>query len=55
MDEVLGYVNIATAVVAVASALANLTPTDVDNQAVAWFGRLVNALALNWRTPPPAR
>ncbi len=41
----------ASAVVTVASALANLTPTEADNRAVAWLSRLVNFLALNFRRP----
>lgn len=38
----------ATAVVAAASAIANLTPTDVDNKLVASLGKVVNWLALNF-------
>lgn len=51
--EILDYVNVATWVVAVASAAANLTPTNVDNQVVAAVGKLVNFLAFNWRNPNP--
>lgn len=50
MDDFMNYVNIATAVVAAASAIANLTPTDKDDKAVSWVSSLVHALALNWRT-----
>ncbi|OQW34125.1 MAG: hypothetical protein A4E20_11870 [Nitrospira sp. SG-bin2] len=41
----------ATATVAAASAIANLTPTDADNKAVAWVAKVVNFLALNWKKP----
>lgn len=38
---------IVTGVIAVASAVANLTKTDSDNKAVAAISKLVNLLALN--------
>lgn len=40
-------VQIVTAVVTVASLIANLTPTDHDNALVAKLSKLVNMLALN--------
>ena len=49
MEEYWTIVNIATAVVTVASAAANLTKTDRDNQAVGWLSKLVNFFALNFR------
>lgn len=42
--EILGIV---TTVIAVASAVANLTPTDSDNKIVAKIAVLVDMLALN--------
>lgn len=38
-----------TAVIAAASAIANLTPTDADNKAIGIISRVVNLLALNFR------
>lgn len=43
------YFNLAALVVTVASAVANLTPTQKDNQVIAWISKVVDFLALNWR------
>lgn len=40
-----------SAVVAAASAIANLTPTETDNKVVAAIAKVVNFLALNWKKP----
>lgn len=39
---------IATAVVTIASIVANWTKTTADNTAVGWFSKLINLLALNF-------
>lgn len=38
-----------TAVVAGASAIANLTPTDHDNKVISNIGKIINLFALNFR------
>lgn len=40
-------VNIVTAIVAVASLIANLTPTETDNKIIAAIVRFINMLGLN--------
>ena len=40
--------NIATAVVALASAVANVTKTDADNKWVARISQIINVFALNF-------
>lgn len=40
-------VNIAPAIVMVASAIAVVTPTPIDNKALVWVKRILNVLALN--------
>ena len=37
------------AVVTAASAIANLTPTDSDNKAVAFISKIINSFALNFK------
>lgn len=37
------------AIVTAASLIANLTPTDADNKAIAAISRVINALALNFK------
>ena len=41
------FLQVATAVVTAASAIAAVTPTQVDNRVVAWLRKAVNVLALN--------
>lgn len=48
MGDLMGYVNVATAVVTVASFVANLTKTDADNRAVAFVSKAVHFFAMNW-------
>ena len=43
---------ILTAVVTIASVLANFTKSDADNKLVAVFAKLVNTLALNFKAKP---
>lgn len=38
-----------TSIVTAASAIANLTKTDADNKIIAAIGKVVNALALNFK------
>jgi len=47
--EIETIVTIITSVIAAASILANLTPTDKDNKAIAAITKIVNLLALNLR------
>ena len=42
------YLNLATYVIAAASAIANLTPSTTDNAIVNALSSLIHALALNW-------
>lgn len=46
--ELFAIFNIVTAVVALASAVANVTKTDADNKIVANVSKFVNVLALNF-------
>lgn len=48
-EKMANYFNLATMVVALASAVANVTPTHKDNQVVSWIAKVVDFLALNWR------
>lgn len=47
-DQIESYIAIAGGVVALASAIAAVTPTDSDNRIVAAFTRVLDAFALNW-------
>lgn len=38
-----------TAIIAAASAIANLTPSDSDNQIIAKVSKIINLLAINWK------
>jgi hypothetical protein len=38
-----------TSLVTAASAVANITKTEADNNAIAFIGRIINALALNFK------
>ena len=57
MEELLNYLKdnyeqilvAAGAVVTAASAIANLTPTESDNKAVAFLSKVVNFFALNFK------
>lgn len=40
-------INILPPIIAVASAVAAVTPTPVDNEALRWLRRIVDVLALN--------
>jgi hypothetical protein len=42
---------IISAVVSVASLVANMTPTESDNKIVEKVGKAVHFLALNWKKP----
>lgn len=42
-------IQIITSVIAAASLIANLTPTQTDNTVIAAISKFVNALALNWK------
>ncbi len=46
--EAFAIFNIVTAVVALASAVANVTKTDADNKVVATLSKIVNVFALNF-------
>jgi hypothetical protein len=46
--EAFAVFNIVTAVVALASAVANVTKTDADNKVIANISKFVNVLALNF-------
>ena len=50
------WFNVLTAVVAAASLIANLTPSDADNKVVAVLSKVVSFLALNFfnKAPPSA-
>lgn len=39
---------IVTSAIALASAIANLTPTDADNKVIAKISSFVDMIALNW-------
>ena len=47
-DELLGYINIATAVVAVASIIASMTDTPKDDEIIGKIYKVLNVLALNF-------
>ncbi len=55
MDYIFGFfteygatiLDAAAYVIAAASLIANITPTDADNKALALIGKIVNALGLN--------
>lgn len=47
LDELFGYIQVASLVVSVASALAALTPTPKDDEWVAKVYKIVDVLALN--------
>lgn len=49
LSHALELIQIATAVIAAASLVANLTPTDADNKFIAVLAKLVNGLALNFK------
>ena len=42
-------IQIVTSVIAAASLIANLTPTDADNAVIATISKFINALALNFK------
>lgn len=42
------YLGEAAKVVATASVIANFTKTDTDNRIVAFIGKLIDFLAINW-------
>lgn len=42
-----------TSIVTGASVLANFTPTDKDNKALGWVGKMINMLAANFFTLKP--
>jgi len=43
------YVSYITGIIAAASILANLTPTDKDDKAIAFLTKFIDLLALNLR------
>lgn len=47
-DELIGYINIATAVVSVASVVASMTDTPKDDEIVGKIYKVLNVLALNF-------
>jgi hypothetical protein len=49
MEFLTEYGNIITAVIAAASAIANVTPTKKDDQVIGWVSKLINVFALNFR------
>jgi hypothetical protein len=49
IDEIL---TLAPQIVMIASAAANLTPTNSDNLIVELISKIINFLALNWRKKP---
>lgn len=63
MSDPIDWLHIATAVVTLASLVAALTPTPVDDGVLRVLRRVVDAVALNWRhatnavpapEPPPS-
>ena len=48
LDELIGYVNIATAVVSVASVVASMTDTPKDDEIIGKLYKVLNVLALNF-------
>ena len=53
--SIANYVEIAGIGVALASAVAAVTPTDSDNRIVSGLIRALDAFALNWGTRNPRR
>lgn len=51
-DLIVRVIEVAGVVCMIASALANLTPTDVDNRIIAAVSRIINLLALNFKRQP---
>jgi len=49
MDNGVVVVGFLTALVTLASAIANFTESDADNKVVAVLGKVVDFLALNWK------
>lgn len=47
-DDILSYINIATAVVAVASTIASMTDTPKDDEIIGKVYKVLNVLALNF-------
>jgi len=47
-DDILSYINIATAVVAVASTIASMTDTPKDDEIIGKIYKVLNVLALNF-------
>ena len=48
LDDLVNYINIATAVVAVASTIASLTDTPKDDEIIGKVYKVLNVLALNF-------
>lgn len=48
LDELIGYINIATAVVSVASVVASMTDTPKDDEIIGKIYKVLNVLALNF-------
>lgn len=55
MENARDYIEIAGLVIAAASAIAALTPTDADNKAVGIVIRLLDVFALNWGKRNPRK
>ena len=51
MDTIFTIIQAAALIIAAASLLANLTPTDADNKFLAKASKLIDFLALNWKKP----
>ena len=47
-DDILSYINIATAVVAVASTIASMTDTPKDDEIIGKLYKVLNVFALNF-------
>ena len=47
-DDILSYINIATAVVAVASTIASMTDTPKDDEIIGKIYKVLNVFALNF-------
>ena len=47
-DDILSYINIATAVVSVASVVASMTDTPKDDEIIGKMYKVLNVLALNF-------
>lgn len=48
LDELIGYINIATAIVSVASVVASMTDTPKDDEIIGKIYKVLNVLALNF-------